>query len=131
MFRPLPTTLAEWHRFQPLDQERVALGRHMEAEMDRLGLSEKQYAVAIERPRAFVQQHRLLARAVPELQEALTNQAISFTAARVISRRLADSPGLQRLALAWVVAEVEAGHDPTEDVVDRYVHGLLSEQVLA
>lgn len=117
MNRPFPTTPEGWRRYRLLDEERVALGHHFEAEMERLGLSEKQYAASIGKPRAFVQQHRLLARAEPAVAEALTRREISFTAARVISRSLADEPALQLAALSWVRAAVADGQDPTEDQV--------------
>jgi ParB/RepB/Spo0J family partition protein len=80
-----------------------------------LGISEAELARRLGKPRTYVQQRRMLVRAAPELQQALTEGAASFTQLRAVVQAAPGDHKAQREALKELRSRSAAGQRVTED----------------
>jgi ParB-like chromosome segregation protein Spo0J len=109
---PTPDQLREVYRaiqLDPLDE-----GYWFEEIMHAWGLSEAQLALHLDKPRAYIQQRRLLLRASPAVQVGVHNKLISFSQARGICLGAPRDREAQRRAFQLIHRRLEAGERLTE-----------------
>lgn len=93
---------------QRSDLTDIERGQAYEKMIAELGISEAKLAEKLGRPRAYIQQRRMLAAACPELQTAVTSSELGFTQARAICLGSGGDHTVQAAVTAYALAEIRA-----------------------
>lgn len=94
-------------------------GAAFERMIAELAISEAELSHRLGKNRGYIQQRRALAKAAPELQRALAEEAISFGVARGILAGAAGDREVQRAGLTDVLALIKAGKPMKEDTARK------------
>lgn len=119
-------TLAQIHEISLIDNlqreqlSEVEEGLAYEQLIVDLGVSENKLAQRLGKSRGHIQQRRAIAKAAPEVQDALLGQLISLTQARAIALAAPGDHGVQLEALERVTRDLKMGVNYTEERVREH-----------
>lgn len=114
-------TLAQIHEISLIDNlqreqlSEVEEGLAYEQLISDLGVSENKLAQRLGKSRGHIQQRRAIAKAAPEVQQALQEQRLSLTQARAIALAAPGDHGVQREALERVTRDLKMSIQVSEE----------------
>lgn len=97
----IPEAYDSW--FSNLRPDPLVEAQQFEAWIGELAISEAELARRTGRPRAYIQQRRLLLRAAPEVLQAYLDKRITFTHLREICIGAPENQEAQRITMAMVI----------------------------